>query len=922
MRGWTLPAAVASLGVAAVVVFLTVPVGSPLQAGSFLVPFLLAVVLLGRRALGARGSLRRPLILLWWGAVAYTSAMATWYLAPVVFEAALPFPSPLDGVFFAAFATYACFLVIVLRRSAPDQRVESRIAFTDSLILASAASAAVWSLVIEPGLQSDAPAFTRAVALMYPASNVVLFALAARLAVSSRLVTTVPGLLLLVWVGGEFAGNVFYGTQVAGGTFEHGGPLTTTWMASYTALAALAAHPGLAALLRGARGRPSVPVGARTAAAARYARHALLLGATLVPLGLIALRPDAEPQLLVVGAVTFALVMIRVLLLTGDLGAQRRLAVEQQLLLDRVSAQNAELLRYAVIVDSTEDSVITVTLDGQVRDWNPGATRLYGYTAEEMVGRDSATLLHDDDKEAFATAFARVMAQGHAEIEAVALRKDGSTVEIFATLSAIRDDDGTVTGVVGIARDVTERKAVEARLRDHAREMRRQAFQDPLTGLGNRALFTQRLAELTDPAAGRDRSDIAVLMLDLDDFKVVNDSLGHEAGDALLAAAATRLGDIVGESGTVTRLGGDEFTVILPTGGETAGVALAETILDAFSHDFHVLGLALRTATSVGVTTGASGSDVGSLLRSADLAMYAAKAAGKGTLRVYQEDLLQQAHERLQLENHLRHAVARGELTLEYQPIVEACTGEVVGLEALARWRHPRWGQVSPAAFIPVAEASGTIVPIGEWVLRTACHQAAAFAVDHGRPVGISVNVSVRQLQSDGFRDVVEDALSDAGLAPGLLTLEVTESLFMSEDQRTGAVLDELHALGVELSVDDFGTGHSSLARLRLLPVSELKVDRSFVTGIGPDGECGPIIAAVLAMARALDLSVVAEGVETEVQLEALRRAGCDRIQGFHIARPMPAADLAALPPVLAAPAGPRARRAQAVPGRASVTAR
>ncbi|WP_199422561.1 putative bifunctional diguanylate cyclase/phosphodiesterase [Actinotalea solisilvae] len=901
MRAERLPAAVLLAGALAVLVFLVAPVGSPAQVAAFLAPFVATTALLGARAWRARGPHRRALQLLWFGSAAYLVGMGTWYLAPVVLGVTLDFPTVLDGVFFVSFGVYTAFLTVVLRHRAPDRRAESRIAATDSLILTCAASAAVWVLQIEPGIHTQAPVMARAVALVYPAANVVIFALAARLAVSGRLLASAPGALLLAWIGFELAGDVFYGTQVTNGTFEHGGPLTVTWLVSYSALAALAVHPRLPALLRGARGRDDVVVGER-AVWVRYVRHGLLLGATLVPLALIALSPDAGPGLLVLACVTFVLVIVRVQLLSGDLGDQRRLTAEQRRLLDRVEAQNLELARYAAIVDSTDDSVLTVTLDGLIATWNPGATRLYGYTAEEAVGGPSSVLVHDRDAEAFTQAFTQTLATGHARIEALALRRDGTTVEILCTLSVIRDADGEPAGVVGIARDITDRKAAEAQLREHALEMRRQAFQDPLTGLGNRALFTQRVAELTDPAAGLDLREIAVIMLDLDDFKVVNDSLGHEAGDALLTAAARRLGDIVGERGTVTRLGGDEFTVILPRGGEAAGVALGTEVLEAFAHDFQVLGLALRTATSVGVTTGAAGADAGSLLRSADLAMYAAKAAGKGTLRVYQEGLLHQAHERLQLENHLRHAVQRGELALEYQPIVDAGTGAVVGLEALARWHHPRWGAVSPGAFIPVAEASGTIVVIGEWVLRTACREAAAFAVTHGRPVGISVNVSVRQLQADGFRAVVEDALAEAGLAPELLTLEVTESLFMSDDPRSAVVLDELHALGVELSVDDFGTGHSSLARLRLLPVSELKVDRSFVSAIGEDGECGPIITAVVAMARALDLSVVAEGVETAVQLTALRRAGCDRIQGFHIARPMPAAGLATLPRTLGSP--------------------
>lgn len=883
--------AVITAGAVAVVAFLLLPAGSPGQVVAFCSPFVVAAALLARRLVGSTARSRSMLAPLWAGQLIYAVGMVVWFAVPVGGGHELPYPSAVDAAFLVSFALFAVFMLVLLRRDAADRQAESRLAFTDSLIVTASAMAVVWVLVIEPVVAARHGVAELAVTVMYPAANLVLLALATRLAVFGRFRRTQPGILLLTWITAELLGDVLYGAQVAGGTFEHTGPLTVSWMVAYTALGALAAHPRLPVLLE----RP--PGDARPTAASpagRWVRHALLLAATLVPLGLIALYPEHSTLLVAIAILTSVLVSARFLLLTGDLGEQRRLAVELEAALEELRHRNADLARYAAIVASTDDSVITVAPDGRIEQWNRGARRLFGYSSAEIVGRPVGVLVAPESRTTLGAAYERLRAEQHVSLESVALRRDGTTVPMLVTLSTILRDDGDLLAVVAIGRDITDRKQIEAQLAAHAEQMQRMAFEDPLTGLGNRALFLRRVADLgtaTGDAGGCDASEVAVIMLDLDDFKVVNDSLGHETGDALLAAAATRLGDVVGEAGTVTRLGGDEFTVLLPDGGEPAATALAEQILVAFGRDFHVLGLALRTTTSIGITTGAAGADATSLLRSADLAMYAAKAAGKGTVHVYREELLLQAQERLRLESHLRHAAQREELRLEYQPIVDARTGTLGGLEALVRWDHPAWGTVSPATFIPVAEASGTILVIGEWVLRTACRQAVSFAAQHGQ-VGMSVNVSVRQLHTEGFVDMVRDALATSGLAPSLLTLEVTESLFLSEDPAVTAALDELGAMGVHLSIDDFGTGHSALARLQVLPVSELKIDRSFVRGIGDDGECGPLIEAILAMARALDLSVVAEGVETPAQRDALLRAGCDRLQGFLLARPMPPARL------------------------------
>jgi diguanylate cyclase (GGDEF)-like protein len=427
--------------------------------------------------------------------------------------------------------------------------------------------------------------------------------------------------------------------------------------------------------------------------------------------------------------------------------------------------------------------------------------------------------------------------------------------------------------------------------RDRAvEELRHSACHDPLTGLANRMVLHQRLEEMLQATSTGSECAAALIVLDLDDFKVVNDSLGHVTGDALLVAAADRLSTVTGEEGIVIRLGGDEFAVLMNTADETDAVRLGERILAEFHRDFRVQRHTVRTTASVGITVEGAIADKADLLRNADLAMYAAKSAGKGKLAVYRREMLDQARQHLDLTNHLRHAIERQEMHVAYQPIVDADTGDLRALEALLRWDHPAWGAVAPETFIPAAERSGTILLLGEWVLRTACRDARQLADRHGRDVRMAVNVSARQLQSLDFVTVVQSALDDSGLHPALLTLEVTESLLM-EHHHSIVVLHRLHQLGVHLAIDDFGTGHSSLARLRMLPVTDLKIDRAFIKEITP-GDCGPIITAVLAMGHALGLNVVAEGVETQMQLQALTGLQCDAIQGYLISPPVPLSGL------------------------------
>ena len=427
-------------------------------------------------------------------------------------------------------------------------------------------------------------------------------------------------------------------------------------------------------------------------------------------------------------------------------------------------------------------------------------------------------------------------------------------------------------------------------------EMRRRALHDPLTGLPNRTLVVDRLAQALDRDARR-HGTTAVILLDVDHFKVVNDSLGHDAGDQLLLAIAPRLVAAVRPGDTVGRLGGDEFVVLcedVPDRDTAARVA--GRLVDAFAEPFMLEGEVHHLSASVGIArTGEGGATPGELLRNADAAMYRAKERGRDRFELFDEELRERTVDRLRLERELREAVPAGQLALDWQPIVALDDGSVVGLEALVRWHHPQRGIVPPGRFVPIAEDAGLITEIGNWVLRTACREGAAWR-SGGRALSLHVNLSPRQVADPRLPQVVEEALAGAGLDPAMLVLEITETSLMEAGPAPLEVLTQLTELGVRLVLDDFGTGWSSLSRLRHFPIDGLKVDRSFVAELdGDDRAGGLIVAGVVEMARALALTSVAEGIETPAQADLLRRLGCRYGQGFLFARPMPASAVEAL---------------------------
>ncbi|MGE5384898.1 MAG: EAL domain-containing protein [Betaproteobacteria bacterium] len=518
---------------------------------------------------------------------------------------------------------------------------------------------------------------------------------------------------------------------------------------------------------------------------------------------------------------------------------------------------------------------------------NPLLPQLFGYTAEEMIGMNPVNLTASEKRDMVMDQQRRRAAgEGGKSYESLALRKDGSTfpVMILASPTNFRGQMASV----GTVFDLTERKEAEKRILELA-------FFDPLTKLPNRRLledrFNQALAQ-----AERKRGKLAVFFLDLDNFKRVNESLGHSVGDQLLCAMADRIQKLVRKEDTAARLGGDEFIMVLPNAGAEDAAELALRFMRVCSEAFLLGPHELSITSSVGISLFPDdGRDFETLLKNADTAMYQAKEAGRQNFQFYSHNMNVATLERLLLENSLRHALADDQFMLVYQPVVALKTGEVIGCEALIRWRHPELGLVPPGRFIPVAEDTGLINGIGEWVLNEACRQAKAWQDTGLNPVTMAVNVSPVQFRQNGFVGMVAGILTSSGLDSKYLELELTERTVMHDAETNLGTLSSLHRMGVELAVDDFGTGYSSLAYLKRFPVGKLKIDQSFVRDIVEDADDLAIAATVVTIGHSLRLNVLAEGVENEQQLHLLEARHCDMAQGYHFSVPLPPGDFAEL---------------------------
>ena len=548
--------------------------------------------------------------------------------------------------------------------------------------------------------------------------------------------------------------------------------------------------------------------------------------------------------------------------------------------------------RLRAIMDSVIDGIVTVTDDGRIESANPAAARIFGFEPGELVGRRLDELVAGtparDPEHLPAPARVDVTAlPRHSLLERVGRRRDGSTVSVELSVTEL-DLHGRRTFILTV-RDITARKAAEELIRYRATH-------DALTGLPNRALFDDRLATALKQAARRDEM-LAVLFLDLDRFKIINDTLGHSIGDALLVALSRRLRASVRDEDTVARMGGDEFIFIL-RGLRSAEDAVkpAQKILDAMRPTFHVHGHELYVTGSIGIgLCPTDGAEPDQLLKCADIALYRAKERGRNRLQLYNPTLNVRVFGQMVLEKHLRHALEQDQFQLVYQPQIALESGQVVGVEALIRWRHPDLGLVPPDEFVPLAEENGLIEPLGLWVLRTACLQHKAWRALRLPGLRLAVNMSARQFQRSGLEGRIREILTETEMEARWLELELTESVLMQEGDSTASLLGHLSELGISLALDDFGTGYSSLSYLKRFPIKRVKIDRSFVCDINTSEGDATLARAVIAMAHGLGVDVVAEGIESLEQLAMLRRYGCDEGQGYFLGRPVVPSEVPAL---------------------------
>ncbi|GAA2583940.1 hypothetical protein GCM10010435_72200 [Winogradskya consettensis] len=582
-------------------------------------------------------------------------------------------------------------------------------------------------------------------------------------------------------------------------------------------------------------------------------------------LGLVQLRVGVNA----VAVVTLAAILASVAALCA-VGAQNRRRLHAR---RRSVEHRAELL-----LEASSDAVFAIDRNFHIHYVSPSVQTVLGRAPAEFTGELLGELMHPDDRILARSWMAALFEAPEGGTSRIEMRIQGAygTWVHLDVIGTNRHGDPDLRAAVISLRDIGGRRALE-------QELSRQAFTDSLTGLPNRALFRDRLAQAV---ARIDDTEIGVLLLDLDDFKLINDDLGHSLGDELLATIATRLSREIGPGDVLARLGGDEFAVLLEDTDEPAAVALAERLLRAGREQIRLGSREVTCSLSIGIAGGTRPAE--QLLRDADLAMYAAKRAGRNAYAVFDPSMSRSVLEEAQQRVDMERGLAEDQFEVLYQPVVDMRTRRVTGVEALVRWRHPERGLLSPYCFIAAAEANGLIVPLGRWVLRRACAQLARWRAETpaAAHLRINVNLSARQFQYAGLVDDVAAALSDAGIPANHLTLEITESMLMADITAAIETLGALRSLGVSLAIDDFGTGYSSLSYLKQLPVDIIKIDKSFVDGVDTDPDDHALVNAMVGLGKALRMQTVAEGIETDAQWSVLRRIGCDHGQGYLFGRP------------------------------------
>ncbi len=789
-----------------------------------------------------------------------------------------PFPSVGD-VFFLGFYPLLFTAIFIAIRAAAVRVQWGRLAL-DATILMLGFGAFFWFFVIAPAAAADRDpdVIKYVLSQSYIALNCLMLLALGILLMHAGAGAIARRTLILLTIGFSTMSlaDIVWAMAKISGSYLPGGMSDAIYLSCYAAL--------IAAAREQLRGLPVVrqePTAVGSAMAQGMPYVAMLVSfLVLVYVESSSVSSPATAMTAIIFALTL-LVMIR----------QGVMSRDDALVRERRAAGIVEA-RYASLIKNASDVIMIADVDGRLRFASPAAERTFGMHPDDLVGRNLLDLWAEADRERLAAFLAEVAAtQGRSIGPVEVVVGNGVRRSTLESVGSNLLEDPAIAGLALNFRDVSERKALEEQLRQLA-------FHDPLTLLANRSLFRNRVQHAL-ALTQRSHQRVAVMFLDLDNFKNVNDSLGHDAGDRLLQAAAQRLVKSTRPSDTVARLGGDEFAILLEGINESTDVErIAATITRSFDEPLQLDGSDTYMAASIGIAFSQPDDDTEQLLRNADIAMYSAKAAGKARFVVFQPRMQEQLRERLRLEEDINRALERGEFFLEYQPVVDLAQRELLGIEALVRWNHPEQGLVMPGAFIPTAEESGQIIDLGRWVLTEACRSVKAWrdSIVAGDGLRVAVNISGRHLQHADLVADVRSALEASGLEPENLVIELTEGTIMHNTEVNLERFRELKDLGVRLAIDDFGMGYSSLSYLHRFPIDILKIDRSFVGRLTEQGDGPELARAVVMLGETLGLETVAEGVEHEEQVEKLLELGCVAAQGFLFARSSSLKEVAAMP--------------------------
>jgi diguanylate cyclase (GGDEF)-like protein/PAS domain S-box-containing protein len=796
------------------------------------------------------------------------------------FGTALPFPSVADPLYLAVYPLTIAGLLLLIRRRNPGRDWASLI---DSVIVTIGLALLSWVFLIAPYAHDTTLHLgTKLVSIGYPLGDILMLGVAVRMAVGGG--RRGPAYYLMIAaIAAVLATDSVYGWIQLHGTYTPGDLLDGGWVLYYVLLGAAALHPSMATVSDSAAPR------------VRLTRARILgiaVAALIAPVvEMLKFSSQGGSDAIVIGAaaiVLFGLVVVRMI----GLARTQEATAEREIVLRESALRTEGEMRLGALVQHSSDVILVLASDTAVEYASPSVRQVLGYEVADFAGRRFLDDVPEEDRTLMESALGGLLARTSGSSEAFEFRirhRDGRLLHTECLFTNLLQH-AAVGGIVVNLRDIGERKQFEEQLTY-------QAFHDPVTDLANRALFRDRVEHALS-RQGDDSRSLAVLFLDIDDFKTINDTFGHDAGDRVLQTISARLRSALRRSDTAARLGGDEFAVLLEDISHTVGISeIVAQLLEIISAPLALDGREASVECSIGIAVGRSAGATGpsttvdELLRNADVAMYEAKANGGSTFRHFKPEMHETVVTQLALRADLKAAIAANELSLAYQPIFDLATDEITGYEALLRWEHAVRGSVPPATFIPAAEDSGLIIPLGRWVLERACSDAVAFQQGDPFPQHrvVSVNVSAQQLARVELVDEVRSALRSSGLEPRCLMLEITETLMISNVQLAIERLSALRKLGVRVAIDDFGTGYSSLNYILQLPIDVIKIDKRFIDSVDGVDKESRLTAAIVGLAGVLDLRCVAEGVERPAQAERLKELGCGFAQGFLLARPMSA---------------------------------